>query len=516
LKPILLGQIDQINTQLADMAINPFNPPASLSAVKADGTDVAGDTIRLQAIINYCIVNNKKLQITKNIQVLPTLQADGTYVALMIIDTANELSPAYAKGFSIECIGGSQIYAYDTVHDYSIIRWKCNHASIKVLRLAGTYERGTGIEFSRANKTNTGEVDYACYNDFDDIRFYNLKNGLTMEGSSYYNEIRNVTSVNVQQNIWLKKTYAQTNGLTTTDSNVNRNNFYNIKSGGVNGIRLDYADTNKFYSCSGEGLTGVHIEVYDQHQNNSALYYTAWNSFYGTTNEGNNMDLIHDGYYTNFIDFETTGLNKVNMITKPLTFIPSGDSSSYHTFSNRLVQTVDGNILGYLNNRNYLTGTLNAGGFADVLGVDGSNNKRSFDWRKKNFVAGDCTNVATITFGGVGASISAMFKSMGGVMYYTSSFYFTATNVANSISIPLPELKPYQYMHPAGTGYNVSMPITYNKGNASYGVTIGRFSYSSNVLEILPPAGGWDASFNSVFVNIHYVVNGLVNFNDTN
>lgn len=489
--------------------INIMYPPPPLAAVLADGTDILGDTTRLQAIIDYGIANERDVYIPKDLILQPITQSDGTLVCIKFDDgnaaTGNDRTPI--KIFSKK---GATITTNNTTSAHTIFRWKLGDSILDGFRFVGTRAYTTALEISRIKLNDITEADASTRNRFSNLRFYNCNKGITMEGSAYYNTFDNISFYANNLMLWLKPTYALINALLSDDSGVNRNNFYSLSAYAcTDGIKLDFGDTNKFYSSSFEGLSGTAITVNDQVATYPAVQQTIYNTFYGVTNEANTLNLLYNAPYGNsFIDFESA-YTKVTFNYQPLVYIPSGDISNGHLIMQRAVQTNDQDVLAYSKNRSFDTSIFGmyVNDVADYTQtLDANGRYKVYNWRNYNFLATDCENVASRVFNSSGTK-QAVYKSVGGIVYYMAKLSFIPANAALQIKIPLPPLAVDAAIYGFGVNIQGCVSIGYRKDGGTPQI-IPAIIDGLNLTIPVPTTGNWSTtagnSANVLMINLHY------------
>jgi hypothetical protein len=493
---------------LAEIAIDVFNPPTPLLAVKGNGNDVLGDTQRLQTIINHAIANKRDVYIPKDLVLQPILQPDNTMVCITLDDGATNGN--YRKPIRIYGKKGIKISTNNTTQKHTIFRWKLGDSTLDGIQFEGTQGFTKALELSRINQNNTSEFDGTTRNKFTNLRFVSCDIGISLEGSSYYNKFENISFFSCNLCIWLKKSAAMLNGLVEKESNVNRNNFHNVSAFiGVDGIRVDYGDTNKFYSCAFEGLSGTSIALYDQTTANPNLFYTEGNGFFSVTNEGCVVDLINDALNSSFVDFYSMA-PKTQFLKQPTIFIPGTGSAGNHTILGQLVQLADQNMGKFIKNNAYLERKLYLDDVSDYKGVDEQGVLRGFSWRSFDFGLSDGINLAYLAFN---SSNKAVYKSMGGVVYYYAKLSIVPTDLNAQLSIPLPELAPSNFVYSYASNIEMGVPVHVARYN---GTTYDDFIVPAiidpvaNKLHIKPPTGGWNSSLNVVLINLHYTRTGTI------
>ena len=493
------SQLEHNTNILSNTFIDITNPLIEgLEGVNGAEDKALENTIRLQAIIDYAIKNKKDIYIPISIHLEPIEQIDGTYTCIKFTDNATSGNYRYNK---IKFYGQKGVVLRTSSNvEHSIIRFKLADSTIENLTFEGN-KNTTGIELCKMNKLDLTEFDGCSRNNFENLRFFNVKNGITMEGSCYYNKFDNITFMSVDLCLWLKKSYAMDKGLTDVCSGVNRNNFYNMSAySGKKGILLDYGDTNKFTNCSFEGLNGCAIEVYDQYEKYPKLHHTAYNTFTGITNEANIKDLIHAGYYNNFIDFEGN-FTKTEFITPPNTYTVSGDMASNMTKLQSFVSTNDTDVLGFGKNHSFITQSLCVKNISDtIVNSSGVRVPSELSW---NIVKEECENIK-----GLIQNSPIKIKSIGNEVFIHGRIQITVNDIEQVVKIPLPNnYKPNLSVYNYANVEPIGQPVYFKN---SEGVKLGivrilTYGGENGCIELRYFESNWSSSYNIINLNLIYV-----------
>lgn len=310
------SELAQTNAQLSKKAHKDYVTPEDFGV-----TGTSDDRIVIQKAIDYALLNNVRLLLTKEYKIVPTMHIDGTYVGL-IFDTPNSM-----RGYQIDFRKNARISTDYIDNDYDLIRLYGNNYIFNNMVLSGRTgsKVGTLLHLSRSNQ-DLKDSGSCQFNKFNNFYGENAEIALKCDGTVYYNSFDKFETNLCSTGILLTASkYMVDNNV--VESNVNRNHFNEVVIKNANdGVKILYGDTNKFTNVSYEGVT------------NCTVVKSTTDTFFGGFSTDSNVfvDVVQETYTNAIINtasrtqvFGTNGeFNPVTSSVRPDVYIGSNLSST--------------------------------------------------------------------------------------------------------------------------------------------------------------------------------------------
>ena len=473
----------------------------------AYGDGEEDDTDALQSAINYSIENECTLELNGQYKVTPKTLDDSTKVCLTY--SKKDTGLQYV-GTEIKFNRKARIFTTDTSEDVTLLRIEARNLKITNGIFEGVENKTHLIEFSRIIKTSTNYNGYNLDNVIDGCVFKYGKNAISMEGYCFYNKFTNCRIYNCTNGVIMQMTYREKQGLEQAPS-VNRNDFINLNMNLISnwGVRIEYGDTNKFVNVDLEGCgNGIYIDNPKFHSGDfpiAPLYDSTANTFVNVMMEAiTTLEWYNRGVATRIYGTSGNWATKAQMIKKPEVYIGGTDETT--SIEKILGLTYNKDVTQYTSSTHYSIESDRPlairGGVYDYTVRNGDAIKMSFIGSTFNIDSTEqVTNITS-------ATQSFQCKSVGSIVYFCgtiSSIVPTATSDAIRLVFRTDNNFWLQARENVYKNQDVGILLQGKKGGNN---VILHAVIKPTYIYVYPPEGGWNASNNTISLNVSYMRDG--------